>query len=147
MKNIIFYFSGTGNSYFVARAIALKLGNTVVNPLLKANDFNIGEYTTVGFVFPVYYIHAPEIVIRMISMIPLTYSQKVFAVATRGGSWRYALADIRAALADNICLQEYHVKMPGNYILEYSAFTRYLQKQIFKKSEKQIGSMVASIKG
>ncbi|HOK39689.1 MAG TPA: hypothetical protein PLD27_01425 [bacterium] len=27
MKNIIYYFSGTGNSYFIAREISLKLND------------------------------------------------------------------------------------------------------------------------
>lgn len=145
MRNIIFYFTGTGNSYFVAKSIAEKMGNTQVTPLLKASEFEIEKYSTIGFVFPVYYIHAPEIVIRKIKAIPLTSNQNVFAIATRGGSWGYALEDVRSVIADGINLQEYHIKMPGNYILEYGALTKFLQKQIFKGAEKQIDFIASSI--
>lgn len=145
MRNIIFYFTGTGNSYFVAKSIAEKMGNTQVAPLLKASEFEIEKYRTIGFVFPVYYIHAPEIVLRKVMAIPFTANQNVFVIATSGGSWGYALEDVRSVIADDINLQEYYVKMPGNYILEYGALTKFLQKQIFKKAEKQIDYIARAI--
>lgn len=146
MSNIIFYFSGTGNSYSIAKGIQKEIGGTILAPLLKAKDYKAAEYNIVGFVFPVYYIHVPEIALRAIKGISLRKGQQVFAIATYGGSWGYALQDIREALSDkDVILQEYKIRMPGNYILEYGAFPRAYQEYILKKAEIQINKIAGSI--
>ncbi len=146
MENIIFYFSGTGNSYSIAKGLEKEIGDTIVVPLLRAKDYKVEEYGIVGFVFPVYYTHVPEIVIRAIEGISYRKDQLVFALATYGGSWGYALKDIREALSDKeIILQEYKIKTPGNYILEYSAFPRSYQEGILKKAERKISKIASSI--
>ena len=100
MSNVIFYFSGTGNSYSIAKGIQKEIGDTILAPLLKAKDYKVAEYNMVGFVFPVYYTHAPEIALKAIKGISLRNGQQVFAIAAYAGSLGYALQDIREALSD-----------------------------------------------
>lgn len=146
MSNIIFYFSGTGNSYSIAKGIQKEIGDTILAPLLKAEDYKVEEYSIVGFIFPVYYIHAPEIALKVINDMGLKEGQQVFAIATYGGSWGYALQDIREALScKGVILQEYKIRMPGNYILEYGAFPKTYQSYILKKAEIQISKIAGFI--
>ncbi|MGI6050277.1 MAG: EFR1 family ferrodoxin [Acetivibrionales bacterium] len=146
MSNIIFYFSGTGNSYSIAKGIQKEIGDTIVVPLLKAEDYKAAEYNIVGFIVPVYYLHVPEIALKAIKRISLRKDQQVFAVADYGGTLGYALQDIREALADeDVILQEYKIRMPGNYILEYGAFPKAYQEKILKKAQIQISKIAGSI--
>ena len=146
MSNIIFYFSGTGNSYSIAKGIQKEIGDTILAPLLKAKDYKAAEYNIVGFVFPVYYVHVPEIALSAIKGLSLGKGQQVFAIATYAGSWGYALQDIREALSDkDVILQEYKIKTPGNYILEYGAFPRAYQEYILKKVDTQISKIAGLI--
>jgi len=142
MSNVIFYFSGTGDSYSIAKGIQKKIGDTILAPLLKAKDYKVEEYNIVGFIFPVYYVHVPQIALSAINDISLRKGQQVFAIAAYGGSWGYALQDIREALSGKeVILQEYKIRTPGNYILEYGALPKTYQEYILKKAEKQINKI------
>ena len=146
MSNVIFYFSGTGDSYSIAKGIQKKIGDTILAPLLKAKDYKVEEYNIVGFIFPVYYVHVPQIALSAIKAISLRKGQQVFAIAAYGGSWGYALQDIREALSDkDVILQEHKIRTPGNYILEYGAFPKAYQEYILKKAEKQISKIAGFI--
>jgi flavodoxin len=57
---MIFYFSGTGNSYYVARKTADKLGERLVSIASemsggkKEHRYEFKDDEIIGFVFPVY---------------------------------------------------------------------------------------------
>ena len=61
MSNIVYYFSGTGNSLAVARDLAHKLGETRIVSVADAIKESAVElpYERIGFVFPVYYVSVP----------------------------------------------------------------------------------------
>ena len=147
MSKIIFYFSGTGNSFAVSRLVANKLEETEITPIAKIKNYAIAEYDTVGFVFPVYYIHAPEIVVHSLSGIKFNQFQQIFIIATYGGSWGYALSDVRFQISSNGAknIQEFRIKMPGNYILEYGASPLFYQKTLLNKAEKNLTHIVNTI--
>lgn len=144
MSKIIFYFSGTGNSYAVANKVADGLGETELISIINIEDITIEKYSMIGFVFPVYYIHAPEIVIRKLNNFKFNSSQQIFIIITHGASWGYALSDVKSRLAivDNKTIQEFRVNMPGNYILEYGAIPQFYQKIILRKADKKIKQIV-----
>jgi flavodoxin len=53
MENIVFYFSGTGNSLKVAKTLAKELGNCEIVSMGKTEKFNVtNQYDTIGFVHP-----------------------------------------------------------------------------------------------
>lgn len=146
MANIIFYFSATGNSYSVAKSLAERISDTVLAPLLKAKEYKTMEYGIIGIVMPVYYTHAPDVALKALSDIEFQSSKQIFAVTTYGASWGYALQDIRTALNNtNVILQEYKVKMPGNYILEYGAYPQPYQNHVLKRAEIQVRKIAECI--
>ncbi len=83
MKNVLFYFSGTGNSLRVARIIAQKVGN--VNLIsMKAEPFEIdlSAAETVGFVCPVYEWDIPRPVENFIEKLNIPTDAYIYAVVT-----------------------------------------------------------------
>ncbi len=80
MMKRIFYFSGTGNSFAVARDIAVGL-DAKLSPVLKMGKCVKADM--IGFVFPVYDFMAPRIVSELIRKTQLDPGY-IFAVATYG---------------------------------------------------------------
>jgi ferredoxin len=141
MKNIIFYFSGTGNSLEISNLIADKLGETEVECItnMPSPKEYLASYERIGFVIPVYYAHAPAIVLNILKDKKFSKNQRVFFVATFAGSYGYALTDLREAINKNnaVVAQEFCIRMPGNYIVEYGAFPKFLQNIILRSATKK----------
>ncbi len=124
---MIFYFSGTGNSRWVANALGITLGEPVVS---MAEELKTGkkeivcplrEDEKVLFVYPVHSWGPAVPVVRFIEKLRLTGydKQPVYSVSTCGDECGYT-ADIMRKELDKrgINLTEgYSVIMPNNYIL------------------------------
>ena len=67
MENIVFYFSGTGNSLKVAKTLAEKLGNCKIVSMARLEKNALDkEYDSIGFVYPTYCWGLPKIVRKFI---------------------------------------------------------------------------------
>jgi ferredoxin/flavodoxin len=150
MKNIIFYFSGTGNSFAVATHIANTLKDTeVVHITNLENTFENGTvYERIGFVFPVYYNHMPNIMKEFLGKVQYKQEQYIFGVDTYGGNSGMAMGDLREKI--NECggklRSEFGVRMPGNYIVEYGAFPKLICDYLYKKEQRKILKISSKIK-
>jgi len=85
----IYYFSGTGNSLFIARNIAEKSnGRLIAISSLMDKDNISPEADIVGIVFPIYYATndsgIPLIVSRFVKKLKNIDSKYVFAICTSG---------------------------------------------------------------
>jgi len=79
---VIYYFSGTGNSLFIARGIAGELGGEAVSIARLAREEKISpKAQIVGIVHPVYAFGVPLIVERFVSKLDLAKDQYLFTVA------------------------------------------------------------------
>lgn len=68
MDAAIYYFSGTGNSYAVAKGVAEGLEGQLVPMACAVRQPEIAvDAQCVGIVFPVYYVDVPNIVRELIS--------------------------------------------------------------------------------
>lgn len=87
-KATIYYFSGAGNSLYVARELQRRLPQAELISVMQAlrEDAPITTAETVGFVFPVYLSTVPRPVGQLIERIDLRTSSYVFVVATRIGT-------------------------------------------------------------
>lgn len=82
-KRIVLYFTGTGNSLYIARQLAGKDGETLSIPqLMKKNQYDI-EADEIGIVYPIYGHMPPNMVREFIKKAKLTARYK-FAVLTYG---------------------------------------------------------------
>lgn len=124
---MIFYFSGTGNSRWVANMLGIALGEPVVS---IAEELKTGkkefvcplrEDERVLFVYPVHSWGPAVPVARFISMLKLTgyTEQPVYSVSTCGDECGYTVDLMRKALSKRgiMLTAGYSVIMPNNYIL------------------------------
>lgn len=150
MSNIIFYFTGTGNSLTVARDIANRIGDTKVVSIAEAiKEDNVDlPYERVGFVFPVYYSSIPAIVRRFIAKLSFDKSQYIFGIVTFGGTHGLAFSQLSQLIAERggLLNSNFGIPMPGNYIVKYGAFPLAMQRRLLKKGKERAGSISIKVK-
>ena len=119
MSTEIFYYTGTGNSLWVARTIADALGNAGLVSISQFRD----ESTTinadiVGLVFPVHIWGVPAPVIRFVKTLKGSQPGYVFAVAVHAGQVSNTLVQLKTIMAKNgLNLSAgFEIPMPSNYI-------------------------------
>lgn len=119
----IFYFTGTGNSYYIAREIANKLNASLVRITKKNYNNIIIDEEEVGIVFPLYYSGIPKMVEQFILNNKFTKSDYIFAIENSGGFAGYSAKQINQLLKkQNKSLNYYnHIKMPANYARLYNS--------------------------
>ena len=86
-KNIIFVFSGTGNSLWVAKKISEELENCEIVSMGCHKEYTLtNEYDVIGFVYPTYYRGVPARVQDFVSQFNFQNNKNAyfFAVATCG---------------------------------------------------------------
>jgi ferredoxin len=99
MSTTIYYYSATGNSLVIARAIAEKVGDAQVIPLAKYRQAPARPGTDkVGIVFPIIAWGSPRTVEEFLGNLDLSGVSYVFAVASSGGAPAGALPRLRTAL-------------------------------------------------
>ena len=86
-RNIIYYFSGTGNSYAVAKQLSLELDHTKAINLLTKNAYKyIKEDTdSIGIVYPIHMNALPRVVKAFVDDSSDHFKGYLYAVATYGG--------------------------------------------------------------
>jgi ferredoxin len=142
MSNIIFCFTGTGNSLKAAKTISDTLGNTDIVLIGKPEkNTPIKHYDTVGFVYPVYFWGLPNSVKNFVETMDLTNNKDsyFYAVATFGGMPGNGISQLNELLIRTHNLKLHYgntLKMVGNYIIAYD-MNRDV-RAITEKSDKDI---------
>ena len=94
-KNIIFYFSGTGNSLKVAKDIASAIQDCELISMGKLHKLS-GTYERIGFVYPMYGGGLPNAVDKFVKSLDLLENKSsfIFAVCTSGSGSAGGLTNI-----------------------------------------------------
>lgn len=119
MKTVIYYFSGTGNSLFVARELGSSLGGAELVHMASALRGGVpADADRIGLVFPVYMWGLPLIAARFAEKLSGLSGKYIFAVSTMGGSAGLTLQQLDGILRRGGARLScgFNVKMPGNYI-------------------------------
>ena len=122
MANIVFYFSGTGNSLVVARCIAAALEDCRLVSMGANETFAFDRsYERVGFVYPVYYAGLPERVMDFVGRLNLSGAPYLFSVATYGAGSSNGVGALQGVLKKKGRRLDYgeNLVMPGNYLFLY----------------------------
>lgn len=147
-ENVVFYFSGTGNSYQVAKDLSCKLTNCEVINLADFSDRNLNGVERVGIIFPTYFWGIPNIVKKFLSGIKISNGTYIYAIATCGGTPGASLNQIDDILKmQNKRLDAgFYILMPENYILIYNADLPEKQEVLFKKEKDKIENIVEVVR-
>ena len=118
---MIFYFSGTGNSQWVAKQLASQLGDTLI-PMADEEALNevyaCAKGERVGFVFPVYAWSPPKVVFDFLARVQLDKPNYLYFVCTCGDdTGKTADMFIDAVKRRGwTCHAGYSVTMPNTYV-------------------------------
>lgn len=120
MKTVIYYFTGTGNTLAVARALAEELGDTKLLPLRQAIYYGAfsPEADAVGIAFPVHFVTMPSIVREFVNAILFSGSPYIFGLATCGERPGGALYRLQELLEEKgyALSAGFSLMMPENFI-------------------------------
>jgi ferredoxin/flavodoxin len=148
-KNIIFFFSGTGNSLKVVKDLAKEMQNCEIVSMGSSKEYDLQEgYETIGFVYPTYFRGEPLKVREFISNLNLKNNADsyYYAITTCGRYDGNALVHIKNLLKrKNITL--HYAKMLdmfSNYVVAYDM--RDTINEETKQSEKDFIPIIQSIK-
>ncbi len=157
MQAGVYYFSGTGNSFAVAKSIASNISGTL-QPIAqsKKKEQILVTEDIVGIVFPVYLAQLyglPEIVHRFICKAKFTNPKYVFVVCTYGG---YGVVNAFPTIERCVKLLQsrgiktsgrFYVRMPLNN-LDYDHIPIPIEqdhKIIFRRSRKRVEAICRRI--
>lgn len=121
---MILYFTGTGNSLYVAKKL-LADGERLVSiaDLMKKGEYTIelSEDEKLGIVFPVYFYTIPTIVREFLEKAEIRNAGYVYSVITCGGGTGQASAVLKKVLANKGITLTYfkELLMPDNGMLFY----------------------------
>lgn len=149
---MILYFSGTGNSAYVARRIAAGTGDECIDLFerIRGKDFSpVRSERPFVVVAPTYAWRLPRIVQEWIEQTPLTGSRELYFVLTCGGSIGNAGKYLRklcgkASMDYRGCAD---IVMPENYIALFSTPTREEALRIIEAAEPAIDRTIDLIEG
>ena len=147
---MILFFSGTGNSNYVAKRIADALGDALVNlnDRIKSGDTSSVETgERVIIVTPTYAWRIPRVVRDWLRKTELRGAKQVWFVMTCGSEIGNANKYNRDLCAEKAisCMGTAQIVMPENYIAMFSAPQADKARQIVAQAEPSIDRAIAAI--
>ncbi len=142
---MIYYFTGAGNSRYVAQRIAQALGDTIafIPEHIPATVPDDGS--PVGFVFPVYFWGIPTAVDRFARQLRIEGSHYTYTVLTPSGSSGAAADMFEKALGRKVDAH-FTVLMPDTYAPMFECGDRAKADAVLERAEGYIDSVVTQLK-
>lgn len=148
---MILYFSGTGNSEYVAKRICKEIGDEFINLFEKMRDLDFSEMHSERswiIVVPTYAWRIPHIVQKWIENTTFTGNRDIYFIMTCGESIGNA-----GKYLDELCKKKnmnycgcMGITMPENYIALFSTPTQEKALQIIDQAEPIIDQAINYIK-
>jgi len=150
MKTTIYYFTGTGNSLYIAKNLSEILGDCELIPMAKflQNEQISITNEKIGFVFPLFFWGLPKIVHDFVEKVELDNVNYIFAIVTRDGDVDgIPLIQIERILkAKSKTLSSgFFIQMPNSYILDDEVTPEEEQKKRFVEALYQIKNIAKII--
>jgi ferredoxin len=141
MNNKIYFYTGTGNSLWTAKNLALLLDNTELIPMVREKKSIItSDAERVGIIFPVHMWGLPLHVIDFIQRLVADPAKYYFAVAVNAGQVAATLIQLQKRLQEkggNLSAG-FSICLPSNYIPWGGAIAVEKQQELFAESLNKI---------
>ncbi|WP_075721140.1 EFR1 family ferrodoxin [Roseburia sp. 499] len=150
---MIFYFSGTGNSQYVAKAIGDATNDITINitksEINKNTEYILREGENLGFVFPIYWWGMPMLVEEFVRKMKIKVKDNnyIYGVSTYGLEAHNGLKDLEKLLLkkDMYLDATYEVKMVDNYVVGYDIAGKEKQEEICQKARAKTEKIIHDI--
>ncbi|MBN1381579.1 MAG: EFR1 family ferrodoxin [Deltaproteobacteria bacterium] len=119
MKTELFFYTGTGNSYWTARTLAEYLGSVGTRSMLWQDGEAITSHAeALGFIFPVHIWGLPHRVIDFVNVLVEDPPKYYFAIAVNAGQVAATLLQLKKLMSKKgLSLDAgFDIVMPSNYI-------------------------------
>jgi ferredoxin/flavodoxin len=118
MAHEIYYFSGTGNTYYAAREAGRQLKREVKPINIRTLQEDIKAVDSIGIFFPVYHQGLPNIIRDFVKMLENVEIKYIYALATYGDNITLALKylDDQLKKQGKTLHAGFGIPMPYNYI-------------------------------
>lgn len=152
MKTILYYFTGTGNSLAVARAIADRLPDTELIPipmlLLDGEKIRAQKDANIGIISLLYTMGLPGIVVRFFDILDLSDAGYVFSVVTEGGTYGSPTSQIAslAKQSGHDLNAAWWIRMPDNYIPLSAPPAKPEQKTIREDALRKVAVLTEAVR-
>lgn len=153
---MIFYFSGTGNSLYIAKSIAEQNNENLVSITATIREdkehyeYKLKDDELIGVVYPIYAWAPPKQVLQFIEKLKLSnYNDNyIFTVATCGANIGNTIEVLDKTLKKkNLHLNSgFSVVMPNNYIISGDVDTKEVEASKLLKAEEVIYTINDTIK-
>ena len=152
MDTVIYYFSGTGNSLYAAKKLHECIVHSELRSIVQSNaDRHFTDSAgRIIFVFPLYYLSFPKIVMDFISRYQVGKGMDVVCVATRGfppmgGVIRHFRKIMKKKGA--VVRHGFYLDMPSNDVILFGLQTKEKQLEILRTIDGQINGILKAISG
>lgn len=152
---MIAYFSGTGNSLYVAKELASTIDDQIISvasETLKSSSnytYNLKDGERIGIVFPVYSWGAPDQVIKWLSNSNFNFEGDSYAyvIVTCGADIGNAVNPIEKLLSSKgIKLNlSYSIAMPNNYMVMGDVYDKNTEAKLLESSSVTISEIASLI--
>ncbi len=148
-KTTIFYYTGTGNSLWAARALARELGNTELISMTSGNiKLHEIDASVIGLVFPVHIWGVPHRVLEFLDQLEEMSPQYIFAVASNGGQVSNTLVQLQNVMKSKglVLSSGWSIVLPSNYIPWGGPGSVEKQNELFAAAGAKIPIMAQGIR-
>ena len=145
-KDMIYYFSGTGNSKWIAEQLAAQTGDQTqsIPDLTKDGPTAVyaGANSRIGLVFPIYAWGAPLLVERFCLSIQVANGAYAFVACTCGDDAGVAIQRLKRFFPYQ---SAWSFSMPNNYILGYDVDSPELEQRKITAARERLRLVSESI--
>lgn len=146
---MILYFSGTGNSKYVANELAQKLGDSLfsINEGIKNGVAPQQANDNLVLVCPTYAWRIPKLVVDYVKNTDFVGAKRIWFVMTCGGEIGNA-AKFNKELAEVKHLDymgSFGIRLPDNYIIMFPAAPQDAAQKLFAEAPEKIEKLAAII--
>lgn len=148
MKTKIFYYTGTGNSLWIANALGRRLENSAIVSMVNSGALSADtSQNVVGIVFPVHMWGLPPKVLQFVKSLKRLNPGYIFAVAVNAGQVANTLIQLKRVLEkEGLTLNSgFEVKMPSNYIPWGGPGPQKKQNDRFSQAQQKVAQIAFCI--
>jgi len=147
MKTQLFVYTGTGNSLWIARRLALELNEAALEFMqFPLSDLKV-EADRVGIIFPVHIWGLPVRVIQFINHLQVNPETYLFALAVNAGQPAATLLQLQRLMSarQGLLSAGYSMVLPSNYIPWGGPGPTEKQQRLFKEAQGKVKAIAGSI--
>ncbi len=141
---MIYYFSGTGNSKWIAEELAQRVGDEAKNLAAQQGDepITLSADQSVGIVFPIYAWGVPPIVERFCRRIRFARGVYAYAVCTCGDEAGLAMRRFQKIFPYQAA---WSFAMPNNYVIGFDVDSPKMQQEKIDAALQKLPSVAQNI--